>query len=199
MTERADFEAMMAAYSKVNAARHTELDDFAEGWQARAALSQQAEPVAGHSLLPCPFCGHQPDEENMIDSTHPINHEGTLWTTGCLENEGGCNASMLAGSRQEAINKWNTRAALSQQQAEPALRLTVTVDDSNPLDRHHFELVWLQTPYAAGEYLYYAAPPANDEAVRLLREARELIEYEVGVHPLMNAIDAYLARVSKPA
>lgn len=47
-----------------------------------------------------------------------------------------------------------------QQQVEPALRLTVTVDDSNPLDRHHFELEWLQTPLAAGEYLYYAAPPA---------------------------------------
>jgi hypothetical protein len=55
---------------------------------------------------------------------------------------------------------WQARAAL-EQQAEPAIRLTVTVDDSNPLDRHHFELVWLQTPYAAGEYLYYAAPPAQ--------------------------------------
>ena len=51
-------------------------------------------------------------------------------------------------------------AAERAKQVEPALRLTVTVDDSNPLDRHHFELVWLQTPHAAGEYLYYAAPPA---------------------------------------
>jgi hypothetical protein len=58
---------------------------------------------------------------------------------------------------------WQARAALSQQ-AEPALRLKVTVDDSNPLDRHHFECVWLQTPYAAGEYLYYAAPPAVQQA-----------------------------------
>jgi hypothetical protein len=45
---------------------------------------------------------------------------------------------------------------------KPALRLTVTVDDSNPLDCHHFELVWLQTPHAAGEYLYYAAPVPHE-------------------------------------
>lgn len=79
----------------------------------------------------------------------------------------------------ERARYWKLRALAAEgqvksaKQAEPALRLTVTVDDSNPLGRHHFELVWLQTPHAAGEYLYYAAPPV-DPAKR--ERARELVE-----------------------
>ena len=62
-----------------------------------------------YTLLPCPFCGHQPFEDNLIDSVHPENHARTLWTVNCLTTEGGCDASMLGGSREEAIRKWNTR------------------------------------------------------------------------------------------
>lgn len=63
----------------------------------------------GYTLNTCPFCGHQPFEDNLIDSVHPLNRDHTLWTAGCVDNEGGCNASSLGGTMLEAINKWNTR------------------------------------------------------------------------------------------
>jgi hypothetical protein len=63
-----------------------------------------------HTLLPCPFCGHQPFEENLIDSVHPENRSRTLWVANCLASEGGCDASMLDSSREAVIRKWNTRA-----------------------------------------------------------------------------------------
>lgn len=61
------------------------------------------------TLRECPFCGHQPDEGNLIDSIHPLNRERTLWTAGCVDNEGGCNASVLGSTREHAILLWNTR------------------------------------------------------------------------------------------
>lgn len=63
-----------------------------------------------YTLLKCPFCGHQPSENNLDDSIHPVNRERTLWNAGCVDNEGGCNAYVLGGSREEAIQRWNTRA-----------------------------------------------------------------------------------------
>lgn len=63
----------------------------------------------GYTLKSCPFCGHQPFEDNLIDSIHPIDREYTLWTAGCVDNEGGCNASSLGGTMQEAIDNWNKR------------------------------------------------------------------------------------------
>jgi hypothetical protein len=63
------------------------------------------------TLRACPFCGHQPNEDNLADSVHPTNREGTLWTAGCVDNEGGCNASVLGGSRADAIDRWNARTA----------------------------------------------------------------------------------------
>jgi hypothetical protein len=62
-----------------------------------------------YTLLVCPFCGHQPEEGNLRDSVHSINREYTIWEAGCVVNEGGCDAFVLAGSREEAIQKWNTR------------------------------------------------------------------------------------------
>jgi len=62
-----------------------------------------------NTLMPCPFCGHQPDEENLRDSIHPVNRENTLWTAGCLASEGGCDASVLGSFRHEVIEKWNRR------------------------------------------------------------------------------------------
>lgn len=64
---------------------------------------------SGKTLKPCPFCGHQPDEDNLIDSIHPVTRECTVWTAGCVDNEGGCNASVLGGTAVEAINNWNKR------------------------------------------------------------------------------------------
>jgi hypothetical protein len=65
-----------------------------------------------YTLLRCPFCGHQPDEDNLCDSVHKIGRTSGLWTAGCVDNEGGCNASVLGGSRENAIERWNTRTAV---------------------------------------------------------------------------------------
>lgn len=64
-----------------------------------------------NTLKPCPFCGHQPREDNLLDSIHPNSRGGTLWTAACVDNEGGCNASVFGGSRDDAIRAWNRRAA----------------------------------------------------------------------------------------
>ena len=63
----------------------------------------------GYTLKPCPFCGHQPFEDNLIDSIHPVTRDSTIWEAGCVDNEGGCNAYVLGGTMQEAIDNWNKR------------------------------------------------------------------------------------------
>lgn len=83
--------------------------------------------AARFTLKACPFCGHQPDEENLIDSIHPLNREHTLWTAGCVDNEGGCNASVLGATREHAILLWNTRVGddrsrINEIEAEEAAR-----------------------------------------------------------------------------
>jgi hypothetical protein len=64
-------------------------------------------------IKPCPFCGHEPRRDNLEDSLHPLNRERTLWTFSCLDNEGGCNASVLGNSAEECVKLWNTRALSS--------------------------------------------------------------------------------------
>lgn len=93
---------------------HIDLDKRATNCRTCAEAMYAADlakpPAPSFTLKPCPFCGHQPDEENLIDSVHPWNREGTLWTAGCVDNEGGCNASVLGKSREHVIALWNTRA-----------------------------------------------------------------------------------------
>lgn len=62
-------------------------------------------------LLACPFCGHNPDLNNLRDSLHPVGRNYDLWTFSCLDNEGGCNASVLGSSEEDCIQRWNTRVA----------------------------------------------------------------------------------------
>jgi hypothetical protein len=111
--------------------------------------------------------------------------------------------------------RWRSEALrlMGQPAQEPALRVVVSVDESGTLDRHHFDMTWLQTPIEAGEYLYYAAPPADDESARLLAANRDLklhfdtlkSDYDEAVRLLKLAlpwcdagtrrlIDAYLAK-----
>jgi hypothetical protein len=145
MTEREQFEDWKATIGPETTSIQ-DIDDCMwlmawAAWQARAALSQQQAEPARFSTSAANFGAA------MLALGHCPSHRRTEMQAWADE------------ARAELM-----RAALSQQQAEPALRLTVTVDDSNPLDRHHFELVWLTTPHAAGEYLYYAAPPAVQQA-----------------------------------
>jgi hypothetical protein len=86
--------------------------------------------------------------------------------------------AFAAGQRQ-------ARAALSQQQAEPVAE--VVISDGSP------RWSWL-APKARlpdGRNKLYAAPPADDEAVRLLKEARGRLPFTA---ELAKQIDAYLAK-----
>lgn len=108
---------------------HIDLDKRATSCRPCAEKRYEADqakpPTPAPTLRPCPFCGHQPDEGNLIDSVHPLNREQTLWTAGCVDNEGGCNASVLGGSREHAIALWNTRTGEDRtfvKQLDPPLR-----------------------------------------------------------------------------
>ncbi len=60
-------------------------------------------------LKHCPFCGHLPNPDNYRDSIHAVVRDDTVWKAGCLLTEGGCDASVLGWTRDEAIKNWNRR------------------------------------------------------------------------------------------
>lgn len=83
-------------------------------------------------LKPCPFCGFQlPADEGdgLIDVLYPSGRwredagfrhyllpgdkregHGEVWHIGCTQNMGGCGASLMADSRDEAKAAWNRRS-----------------------------------------------------------------------------------------
>lgn len=60
----------------------------------------------------CPGCGHVPLEFEIEDDfIYPTGRTRTLWSAVCTEGGGGgCGWEVLAGSPEEALEKWNTRA-----------------------------------------------------------------------------------------
>lgn len=65
-------------------------------------------------LAPCPFCTIDLMEVaevdgGLVDLVYPINLDRTIYSVNCPEHAGGCNASMIAGTREEAIAAWNKR------------------------------------------------------------------------------------------
>lgn len=84
-------------------------------------------------LLPCPFCGMEPDLEDVdtlhksgiywrlrkigdgkIRTYHGRNEsqdgDGECWEMNCPTTAGGCGVVMSGDSREETINSWNRRA-----------------------------------------------------------------------------------------
>lgn len=81
-------------------------------------------------LLQCPFCGKKPDVSNP-DTLYPTGivwvdkkdvgrvygtrnqldytHGGQCWSINCVTSSGGCGVEMHGDSKEEAINKWQTR------------------------------------------------------------------------------------------
>lgn len=62
-------------------------------------------------MLPCPFCNHQPNIDDG-DTLYPINRSKTSWQFYCTATSGGCDASVVGNSRDDAIRRWNTRATV---------------------------------------------------------------------------------------
>lgn len=99
--------------------------------EKRYAEDQLKPAPEAFTLKPCPFCGHQPDEDNLADSIHPQGRTRDLWTVTCVDNEGGCNASVLGSSREHAIALWNARAG--QDRAHVNL---LNIEQSKPSQRY---------------------------------------------------------------
>lgn len=59
----------------------------------------------------CPFCGFVVSLDDYIDAVHPIRvwDKYEIWQAGCLAIAGGCDASVLGDSKEDAIKNWNRR------------------------------------------------------------------------------------------
>lgn len=79
---------------------------------AKTGAIMTKKAIPGHdnnmTLLPCPFCGLVPDMDDE-STLHPVTREKDLWTFNCLEERGGCTASVLGRTPSEAIAAWERR------------------------------------------------------------------------------------------
>lgn len=196
-----------------------------ETWQAALEYerAKQAEPVARQwDGDPACTCGtsatcykHSGDSQSSTAPPAFIDGHGALF--GYKFTEGGSNG--LVTIYEEDDELWHPKmtfdiawlpdlmqvaARAARQSAPPAVQAepVAIVDLSEPEPR----LVQLAYSLTHGQELY-AAPPADDEAVRLLREARKWVaayQYHNALpsemesaNKLLVEIDAYLARVTK--
>jgi hypothetical protein len=63
-------------------------------------------------LLPCPFCGQIPDRDDpdcVYPVTRPDTYGNQVYRAGCVESAGGCGAEVTGWTKDEAIQRWNTR------------------------------------------------------------------------------------------
>ncbi len=63
----------------------------------------------GIPLAPCPFCGFDVAPAPMVDTLYPVTREKTIWGLHCADGVGGCSASVLGFTPEEAICNWNRR------------------------------------------------------------------------------------------
>ena len=88
-----------------------------DGW--KYSIQVESTEIAKHverlssnndpKLLPCPFCGNDLNQQDPLDTIYPVNREGTIWNVFCTESSGGCDASIMADTAEQAIKKWNSR------------------------------------------------------------------------------------------
>jgi hypothetical protein len=64
--------------------------------------------TCAREVKPCPFCGFQPDIADP-DFIYPLVVDRTLWGAHCPTPAGGCDASVLASTRDGALLHWNRR------------------------------------------------------------------------------------------
>jgi len=57
----------------------------------------------------CPFCGHDLNGQDIMDTVYPANKQYTHWNVVCTESSGGCSATMYGETEEEAIDNWNCR------------------------------------------------------------------------------------------
>lgn len=84
------------------------------------------------ALLECPGCKNIPDYDDP-DFVYPVDHSRTVWAAHCTANGCGCGWSVLGGSLEEAVAKWNGAQHLNREYdliSENAL-------SSQPLDLGH--------------------------------------------------------------
>ena len=71
---------------------------------------KSAEELGLPHMLSCPFCGFQPNVCDD-DALYPVGRDRKVWGAHCYETGGGCGASVLGYSPQDAVNTWNKRAS----------------------------------------------------------------------------------------
>jgi hypothetical protein len=77
---------------------------------SQAAVAEQKPPFVFPKVPKrCPFCGLTPDLDD-VDFLHPENRVRTVWGAHCSGAAGGCDASTLGDSREDAMRRWEERA-----------------------------------------------------------------------------------------
>jgi hypothetical protein len=197
MNEREEFEAWYAAskYCQVVIPQSEWKQIALDGWQAALAqrTEQQAEPVARPTdteILKVASCC-----TSLTQHGEQWEGEETYWVGYSLSRQ----HYQAATLRDVLVEIWraewepeDSTARLAAQQAEPDNAKVIC-----PNCCHQFRAIPVQVQQlmldAGFESPFIAAPPADDEAVRLLRLARNATI--ANLDGVRRAIDAYLAKV----
>ena len=57
----------------------------------------------------CPFCGHDLNSDDIMDTVYPTDRERTSWQVVCQTLAGGCGATLYGETEEEAMDNWNRR------------------------------------------------------------------------------------------